>query len=288
MGLVSEYAYDLSPKMQTEMLTQLMNSAVQKGVTSICDVQPFIGVDLGDPKIYKKMEQSGELCVRINFAPELTENLDKVAALRNEHQSGGVKFSGLKQFVDGVATTHTAYMIEPYADDPDNSGSTVKPIGQLRAWIVKADAEGFRIRLHSCGDGAVRAALDFFEEAARINGKRDARHTIEHIENIHPDDIKRFAELGVIASMQPEHLAMTEAFPDNPYPEKLGPERIKLSWPIKTLMDAGSSRSIRDRLPGCGPGSVCGASIGPLQGCITTANRPEAGILRNESIWRRH
>lgn len=240
MGLVSKYAYDLSADMQTSMLRQLATNAVKKGVTSICDMQPFIGVDLGDPKIYGKFEQSGELCVRINFAPEMSGNLEKVSRLRMEHHSGGVKFSGLKQFVDGVATTHTAYMIEPYADDPSNTGSTVKPLDQLRDWIIKADSEGFRIRLHACGDGAVRASLDFFEEAAKVNGKRDARHTIEHIENIHPDDIKRFAELGVIASMQPEHLAMTETYKDNPYPEKLGPERIKLSWPIKTLMDSGA------------------------------------------------
>lgn len=241
MGLVSKYAYDLSEDMQTSMLRQLMDNAVKKGVTSICDMQPFIGIDLGDPKLYEKFEQSGELCVRINITPEMTDNLEKVRSLRKEHNSGGVKFSGLKQFVDGVATTHTAYMIEPYEDAPKNVGSTVKPIDQLRSWIIKADSEGFRVRLHACGDGAVRASLDFFEEAARVNGKRDARHTIEHIENIHPDDIKRFAELGVIASMQPEHLAMTETYEDNPYPEKLGPERIKLSWPIKTLMNAGAT-----------------------------------------------
>jgi len=241
MGLVSKFAYDLSEDMQTSMLRQLMVNAVKKGVTSICDMQPFIGTDLGDPKLYEKFERNGELCVRINITPEMTGNLEKVRRLRKEHNSGGVKFSGLKQFVDGVATTHTAYMIEPYTDDLNNIGSTVKPIDQLRDWIIKADSEGFRIRLHACGDGAVRVSLDFFEEAARVNGKRDARHTIEHIENIHPDDIKRFAELGVIASMQPEHLAMTETYKDNPYPEKLGLERIKLSWPIKTLMDAGAT-----------------------------------------------
>lgn len=249
MGLVSKYAYDLSEEMQTSMLRQLMGNAVKKGVTSICDMQPFIGVDLGNPETYEKLEQSGELCVRINIAPELTGDLEKVKRLRKEHQSGCVKFSGLKQFIDGVATTHTAYMIEPYADAPGNTGSTVKPIPQLRDWIIKADGEGFRIRLHACGDGAVRAALDFFEEAARVNGRRDARHTIEHIENIHPDDMKRFAELGVIASMQPEHLAMTETFADNPYPEKLGPERIKLSWPIKSLLDAGAAVTLGTDCP---------------------------------------
>lgn len=240
MGLVSKYAYNLSEDMQISILKQLTGSAVKKGVTSICDMQPFIGTDLGDPKLYEKFEKDGNLCVRINIAPEMTEDLKKVRRLRREHNSGGVKFSGLKQFVDGVATTHTAYMIEPYSDAPDNIGSTVKPIDKLREWIINADREGFRIRLHACGDGAVRASLDFFEEAAKLNGKRDSRHTIEHIENIHPDDIKRFAELGVIASMQPEHLAMTDAYKDNPYPEKLGPERIKLSWPIKSLMDAGA------------------------------------------------
>lgn len=240
MGLVSKYAYDLSEDMQTSILKQFMPNAASKGVTSICDMQPFIGTDLGDPRLYEKFEKSGELSVRINVTPELTPNLDKVKRLRKEHNSGGVKFSGLKQFVDGVATTHTAYMIEPYTDAPGNIGSTVKPLDKLREWIINADSEGFRIRLHACGDGAVRASLDCFEEAVKINGKRDSRHTIEHIENIHPDDIKRFAELGVIASMQPEHLAMTETYEDNPYPEKLGAERIKLSWPIKSLMDAGA------------------------------------------------
>lgn len=241
MGLVSKFAYNIPKDVQVSIVKELMLNAAQKGVTSICDMQPFIGTDIGDVKVFKALEEKGELTVRINVSPGLTENLEKPREFRQEYQEGAVLFSGVKQFVDGVATTHTAYMIEPYSDCPESCGSTVMPKERLKKLILDADKEGFRIRLHACGDGAVRFALDCYEEARKKNGIRDSRHTIEHIENIHPDDIKRFSELGVIASMQPEHLAMTETFEDNPYPIRLGAKRVKLIWPFKALINSGAT-----------------------------------------------
>ena len=265
MGLVSKFAYDIPKDMQVSILRELMLNAAKKGVTSICDMQPFIGIDMGEPQVYKDLENKGELTIRINFTPGLTENLEKVKKLRLNHHSGCVQFSGLKQFVDGVATTYTAYMIDAYSDCPDSSGSTVIPIERLKNQIIKADKEGFRIRLHACGDGAVRLALDCFEAASKLNGIRDSRHTIEHIENISSDDIGRFFELGVIASMQPEHLAMTETFADNPYPVRLGLDRIKLTWPFKSLMDAGAVVTL---------GTDCPVvDMDPLQGIYRAVSR---------------
>jgi predicted amidohydrolase YtcJ len=142
----------------------------------------------------------------------------------------------LKSFLDGVATTYTALMVEPYEDKPDTKGITLVPIEVAKNWVRSADKEGCQIRLHACGDGAVRFGLDCFEEAQKHNGRRDARHSIEHIENIHADDATRFQELGVVASVQPEHLAITPTFSDNPYRQRLGKKREKLSWPNKTLL----------------------------------------------------
>ena len=119
--------------------------------------------------------------------------------MREKYNSEKVKFSGLKQFVDGVPTSYTGCMIEPYSDKPDSCGSTFVRPDDLRRWVLKADKEGFRIRLHACGDGAIRLALDCFEEAQKVNGVRDSRHEIEHVEIVHPDDIERLQSLVLYA-----------------------------------------------------------------------------------------
>lgn len=240
MSLASKYAYDIPFDTQRELLAQFMKNAARLGVTSISDMQPFVGTDMGSIELYKQLDAAGELSVRINVLPGLTGDLSKVRKLRSECSSGKVRFSGLKQFVDGVATTYTALLVEPYADNLSTKGHPVMALDELKQWIITADSEGFRTRLHACGDGAVRFALESFEAAMQCNGRRDARHTIEHIENLHPDDIKRFAQSDVIASMQPEHLAMTDGFAENPYPVRLGADRIKLTWPMRTLKESGA------------------------------------------------
>lgn len=240
MSLASRFAYEIPLDMQKDLLMQFMGKAAQFGVTSVSDMQPFVGKELGAVELYKQMDIDGELTVRLNILPELTGDLRKVRLMRDAYKQGKVRFSGLKQFLDGVATTYTALMIEPYSDKPDVSGHPVVDPQEVKQWIQAADEQGFRVRLHACGDGAVRLALDCYENASKVNGKRDARHTIEHIENIHPDDIKRFNELGVTASMQPEHLAMTDVFMDNPYPIRLGAKRSELTWPMQTLLKSGA------------------------------------------------
>jgi len=132
-------------------------------------------------------------------------------------------------------------MVEPYSDKPESVGFTRIPPGELKRRILDADREGFRVRVHACGDGSVRLGLDCYEAARKQNGKWDSRHTIEHIEIIQESDIPRFAQLGVVASMQPSHLAMCEDFKDNPYPAILGKERERLTWPIKSMLDSGAA-----------------------------------------------
>lgn len=111
------------------------------------------------------------------------------------------------------------------------------PPETIKKWVADADKDGFSIRFHAIGDGAVRLALDSYEEAQKTNGKRDSRHSVEHIEVIHPDDIHRFKELGVTASMQPDHFAMSER---GVYTERIGTEREKYVFSINTLQEAGA------------------------------------------------
>jgi predicted amidohydrolase YtcJ len=105
------------------------------------------------------------------------------------------------------------------------------------------------VRLHCCGDGAVHYALDCYEKAVKQYGNTGARHAIEHAETMTPEDIERFARLGVIASMQPEHLAMTDVFEENPYLVRYNQRQKKFAWPIKSLMDAGAIVSFGSDCP---------------------------------------
>lgn len=219
------------------------------GITSIGDIQYLAGGQLGNADVYHKVEENDELTMRINFSIAISSNLDYAKHLRETYHSEKLMFSGLKMLVDGVPSAYTGLMVEPYSDKPDTCGIPFVPLDELREQIMNADKEKFRIRLHACGDGAVRYALNSYEEAQKLNGIRDSRHTIEHIEVIQPNDIGRIAKLGVVASMQPEHLAMTDKFSDNPYGSRVGKEREKYLWAIKTIMNTGAHMQFGSDFP---------------------------------------
>ncbi|MFW6084037.1 MAG: amidohydrolase, partial [Gemmatimonadota bacterium] len=152
------------------------------------------------------------------------------------HGDDWLRIGCLKGFVDGSLGSHTAAMLEPFTDAPDDRGLLVNEPDDMRRWIVGADAAGLQLAVHAIGDRANRLLLDIFEETAEANGPRDRRPRIEHAQHVHPDDIPRFAELGVIASMQPYH-----AIDDGRWAEEIiGPERAKTTYPFRSLLDAGA------------------------------------------------
>lgn len=245
---LAEKAFKMAPEKGERLLQQFLQEANKYGVTSVSDMLPLTGYELGDVELYKAFEDDDQLTVRIHFLTVLDGDLTAAKEARDRFTSDKLRFSGLKQFLDGVPTTYTALMLEDYSDKPGEKGRPYLPPEEVKKWIQEADQEGFRMRLHACGDGAVRLGLDAFEEASKKNGKRDARHTIEHIEVIDPSDIHRFSELGVIASMQPEHLNMDE-YEDNDYLSRLGEVRSANTWPIKTLQSAGAKIALGTDYP---------------------------------------
>ncbi|MEO1110141.1 MAG: amidohydrolase [Pseudomonadota bacterium] len=110
----------------------------------------------------------------------------------------------VKMFMDGVLDSRTAYMLQPYPGT-DECGAPLFAPDQFNEICQRADAQNLRMAVHAIGDAAVRQTLDGYQHARQINGVRDSRHRIEHIETIHPDDIPRIAQLGAVASMQPLH-----------------------------------------------------------------------------------
>lgn len=95
--------------------------------------------------------------------------------------------------------------------------------------IIAANKAGIQVRLHCIADGSVRMALDLFEKSAEVNGEHRLRNTIEHIENIHPDDLDRFAELDAIPSIQPYHVTLAA----NGKVNQIGEKRARLQWPFR-------------------------------------------------------
>jgi predicted amidohydrolase YtcJ len=155
---------------------------------------------------------------------------------------GGAKLQigGLKGFADGSLGSTTALFYEPYLDQPETSGlanEEMIPESKMRRHILDADRAGLQIAVHAIGDKANHLILDFFEDAEKQNGPRDRRFRIEHAQHLAAADIPRFAQLHVVASMQPYH-----AIDDGRWAEKrIGPLRAKGTYAFRSLLDAGAT-----------------------------------------------
>ena len=233
-------AFHFDENVKLRLMNGMLKKASSYGITSVSDMLPLPGYTLGDPSFYQEFEEKGKLTTRIHFLDVLDGDLERSIGYRNKYHSDKLQFSGLKQFLDGVPLTYTGYLLQPYADRPAETGGTIYEPDVYRQLIEDADREGFRIRLHACGDAAVRMGLDLYEHARDVNGSRDSRHTIEHIEVCSPKDFDRFQKLGVIASIQPEHLT-SGSMDTHAYLDRLGPERARYTWPIGSLQQHNAS-----------------------------------------------
>ncbi|HPE32269.1 MAG TPA: amidohydrolase [Parvularculaceae bacterium] len=153
-----------------------------------------------------------------------------------------LKADMVKIFVDGVLENHTAALIDPYInipEQPDNRGVlNIKP-DVLDQYAIALDAAGFNIHMHAIGSGAVREGLDAVEAAIDANPQRERHHHMAHIELINPADIPRFAELGVAANMQ-TLWAFADSYITDLTEPFLGEERSKWLYPNAALRDAGA------------------------------------------------
>ncbi len=244
MDAVIRHAFNFSNSQKNEIFSDFLAHAASLGVTSVNDLHGLKTIESLD--VFKEFEDNGKLTTRIHLWPALNGDLGHSKQLRETYQSDKLRVSGLKQFIDGVITARTAYLLEPYSDQPETRGETSFAPETIKKWVVDADKEGFSIRFHAIGDGAIRLALNAYEEAQKTNGKRDSRHSVEHIEVIHPDDIHRFSELGVTVSMQPDHLAMSER---GVYTEQVGAEREKYVFSINTLQKTGAKLAFGTDFP---------------------------------------
>jgi predicted amidohydrolase YtcJ len=200
--------------------------------------------DLQNVQLLEELRRNGELRLRFYLAyrldpPEMSSRqLEAILADKKLLDDDWIAAGSAKIFLDGVIETHTAAMLEPYADDPRLSGDLLWDSEKYKQYVAELDGHGIQVFTHAIGDRSIRLALDAYEAAAKKNGTHDMRHRIEHIENPSAADIPRFGELGVVASMQPLH-----AYPDDntlkSWAPNIGPERAQRGWPWHSIQAAG-------------------------------------------------
>ena len=115
--------------------------------------------------------------------------------------------------------------------------------------MPEAHKRGLSIKLHCCGDRSARMAIDYYENAIKMYGKNQCRHAVEHLEMLSDEDLPRFAELGLVPSVQPEHVTITQTYLDNPYLIVVGHDRAHATWPFKKLYDTAGYLAIGSDCP---------------------------------------
>ncbi|HEY3287878.1 MAG TPA: amidohydrolase [Gemmatimonadaceae bacterium] len=230
MGVVDRAVPPASPEMMDRALRAAMQHVNEQGVVAVHHMGGW-----GDLATFERAHAAGTLSTRIYASVSLAtwKRLADTVKARG-HGDDWVRIGGLKGFVDGSIGSHTAAMLEPFSDAPNDRGLMVNSEADLYAWTSGADKAGLQVLVHAIGDRAIRVQLDIFERVARENGARDRRFRIEHSQHIAPADIPRFGALGVIPSMQPYH-----AIDDGRWVDKvIGPERAKGTYAFKSLLDA--------------------------------------------------
>ncbi len=234
MGLVNRHV----PPASKEQLKTAVQAAIAEmnrwGLTSVHDA----GVGRAVIDVYEEVAREGRFDIRDYV---MVANND--AAIDHYLQrgpqlglyNGRLWIKAIKISADGALGSRGAALIEPYSDDPANTGLALVPAGRVRDVAVKALRSGFQVNVHAIGDRANRTVLNEFEQALTDVPVQDHRFRIEHAQIIHPDDVPRFAELGVIPSMQASHQTSDMYWAVN----RLGPTRVLGAYAWRSLLNSG-------------------------------------------------
>lgn len=186
-----------------ESLEEWLPKASAAGITSLFDAGLQLLPEEAGFQLYQDLERKGKLPFRVvgstyHNNPAI-DPIPVIKALRRRFHSELVQASILKLNIDGGEAQRTAALLAPYTDDPSTTGDTLLPPDLLKDIVRRADRDGINIHIHSYGDRANRLCLDAFEAATKVNPPRDRRHALAHVVFVSPEDLPRFAALGVTA-----------------------------------------------------------------------------------------
>ncbi len=256
MDLIIQYLPAPSEAQIMSSVETMLQELKSLGITSIQDQSDSITY-----AVYAKLFEEGRLTCRISIWLPLQTDLTRAKRLRSKYRGQMLHAGLLKEFVDGSLGSRTASLFRPYADAPETYGLTRLTQNELNLLVLNADKEGFQIGIHAIGDRGNRMVLDAFELARELNGKRDSRHRIEHAQVLTPEDIPRFAQLGVIASMQPSHCMTDMRWAE----QRLGTQRSRTAYAWNDLLSSGARLAFGTDWPV--------APLDPLIGLYTAVTR---------------
>lgn len=268
--------------------------ANQFGVTSIQNA----GGSIEEMALYEAAKRDGDLDVRAYLAFSATDATTEADADRMVEtgkrlgEDPTVRTGIVKMYADGVIESRTAAMLAPYANS-QIAGTPNLSAEDLDRVVAMLDKRGLQVEIHAIGDRAIRMSLDAFEHAAKVNPApvRGRRHRLEHIEAVAEPDVPRFGRLGVIASMQPMHVAlgdMNQAKPKGPWPDNVGPERFRRAWAWRRIMAEGGRIAFGSDWPvatlEAGQGIWLAATRVTQPGGVEQA-MPMADVIRAYTSW---
>jgi hypothetical protein len=225
----------LTHEQRRHAIERALGHAASLGVTSVQNMNP----DYADIAVYNELLDEGKLTTRIYAAPLITQVDDQVKiGIRRAFGGSFLRIGAVKAYADGSLGSATAYFFEPFSDQPGNRGllsDEMHPISLMHDRMMRADASGLQICTHAIGDAGISAILDIYSEIEKQHGVRDRRWRIEHAQHMAAKDFERFAQLHVIASVQPYH-----AIDDGRWAEgRIGRDRASRTYAFRTFLDHG-------------------------------------------------
>jgi len=270
---------------QTKRAMQLAASeCVRNGLTSVDEarVTPLM------VQAFNELVRDGQMPLRVyamldGADKDLVERWLKRGPEIDPHHQLTVR--AFKLFADGALGSRGAALLEPYSDAPQTQGIMTTPESEVYSLTRRALEAGFQVCTHAIGDAANRAVLNAYEQAEKeVPDAHDPRLRIEHAQVLAPEDIPRFAKLGVIASMQPTHCTSDMAWAE----QRLGPERVKYAYAWRSVKDSGAHLPLSSDFPG--------ETLNPFYGIYAAITRqdpqgnppggwqPEQRLTREEAL----
>ena len=231
MGLIQRHVPRPDKDDMRTAIRAATEALLSEGITSVHDA----GIGIENAEVYMSMADDGELGLRIYaMTAGADEVLDAIGSPIRGYGDDRLDIAAVKLYSDGALGSRGAAMIEPYSDDAENRGLPFWTQSELDAMVAKANGMGFQVGVHAIGDLGNRMALDAFEKSQ--DGKPSPlRNRIEHSQIVALEDIARFAELGIVASMQATHATSDK----NMAEDRIGPERILGGYAWRRMLDAG-------------------------------------------------
>ncbi len=226
-GLVSSVVPKPDTEMQAKALQAAEKNCFSAGLTSVTDC----GLSKSVVLLIDSLQKKGDLKMRINAMLDPTDENFEQFVKKGTYQTDRLMVNTIKIYADGALGSRGALMLEPYSDDPGNSGLRMSPPGFYEEICSLAFENNYQVATHCIGDSANRMMLTTYGKF--LKGENDRRWRIEHAQIVHPDDFGLFSKYSIVPSIQATHATSDMDWAD----ERVGDERIKGAYAYRTLLD---------------------------------------------------